>query len=422
MRNRQLFSAALLTIAVGWCGIATAQSRLPQFYLGGQFTYGELDSSRVPERAYGVTFRLGTTLTELLDLELVGRSLTFTRDREPNTEYEYTLGSDLLFVFDRGGFSPHLAIGGGTVFNSTIFGGDFTSGYLDAGFGFRVPLIENGLKLRFDARYYVNFAQEAAAEDDQFSGIRVSLGVELPLGNPAPTDLDGDGVPYTMDRCGNTPAGVPVGPHGCPLDPDGDGVAVGKDRCPGTPPGIKVGADGCPRDSDGDGVPDYQDQCPNTAAGVQVNPKGCPRVVDSDGDGVPDDQDLCPNTPPGARVLTNGCGVGQSAILQGVNFAFDSAQLTSTARDILRRVAQTLKDSPGFNVLIAGHTDSVGSEAYNMALSRRRAQSVRDFLVSLGVDPSRLSTRGYGESRPIATNETEAGRATNRRVELRVVE
>lgn len=173
------------------------------------------------------------------------------------------------------------------------------------------------------------------------------------------------------------------------------------------------------RDSDGDGVLDNRDLCPNTPLGRAVDDYGC--ELDSDGDGVANKNDACPSTPAGQKVMTNGCGVAQAAVLRGVNFEFNSATLTYNAETILDRTARTLLDSPGFDVLITGHTDSKGSDSYNMQLSKERAQSVRRYLVSKGVDGARLEFRGYGETKPVASNDTEAGRAENRRVELEVV-
>jgi len=109
-------------------------------------------------------------------------------------------------------------------------------------------------------------------------------------------------------------------------------------------------------------------------------------------------------------------------VLKGVNFAFNSAELTPESKKILdqdRDVAR-LKGEPDIRVEVAGHTDSVGSDAYNQKLSERRAQSVVDYLVSIGVDPKRLKAVGYGKKQPVASNDTEAGRAQNRRVELQV--
>lgn len=173
------------------------------------------------------------------------------------------------------------------------------------------------------------------------------------------------------------------------------------------------------RDGDGDGVLDNRDLCPNTPLGRAVDDYGC--ELDSDGDGVANKNDACPSTPAGQKVMTNGCGVAQAAVLRGVNFEFNSATLTYNAKTILDRAARTLLDSPGFDVLIAGHTDSLGSDSYNLQLSKDRAKSVRQYLVDKGVNGARLEFRGYGETQPVASNDTDTGRAENRRVELEVV-
>jgi OOP family OmpA-OmpF porin len=188
-------------------------------------------------------------------------------------------------------------------------------------------------------------------------------------------------------------------------------------QCPSygeVPAGVAVDAEGCPLDSDADGVPDYRDQCPGTPAGVAVDAKGCP--LDSDGDGVPDYRDQCPNTPAGTEVNALGCP--ESLVLDGVNFEFDSAQLTPEARQELNTVAERLANNSGVRVSIEGHTDSVGSAAYNKELSQQRAESVASYLQQSGVQANRMRAIGYGEERPIATNDTDEGRAENRRVEL----
>lgn len=197
-------------------------------------------------------------------------------------------------------------------------------------------------------------------------------------------------------------------------DSDGDGVPDDRDQCPNTPAGVAVDASGCPLDTDGDGVPDYKDECPGTPAGVEVNASGCP--LDSDGDGVPDYMDQCPNTPAGAEVNALGCEA--DVVLQDVNFEFDSAKLTPGAERILDGVAQKLSANENVRVRLEGHTDSIGSDSYNKDLSQRRANSVKDYLTSQGIAASRMQAIGYGEEQPIATNETAAGRAQNRRVEL----
>lgn len=179
-----------------------------------------------------------------------------------------------------------------------------------------------------------------------------------------------------------------------------------------------------PVDSDGDGVFDDKDRCPGTPAGVPVDKVGC--SLDSDGDGVTDDKDRCPGTMMGARVDRYGCEAAAKpapakkapVVLEGVNFEYDSATLTGHATHVLDGVAGTLKGQPDQKVTIAGHTDSRGSNAYNQKLSERRAQAVVDYLVSQGVNADNLSAMGHGEDMPVDTNDTEAGRAANRRVEM----
>ncbi len=173
------------------------------------------------------------------------------------------------------------------------------------------------------------------------------------------------------------------------------------------------------RDSDGDGVVDSRDRCPNTPAGAEVDQYGCP--VDSDGDGVPNARDKCPDTRAGAVVDLDGCEVEAVIDLPGVYFDFDRATLKPEAVAVLDEAAELLNHHTKVVVEVGGHTDSVGTESYNQGLSERRANVVRDYLVGKGVNASRLSAKGYGESRPVAGNDSKEGRAKNRRTELVVL-
>lgn len=174
-----------------------------------------------------------------------------------------------------------------------------------------------------------------------------------------------------------------------------------------------------PGDADGDGVTDDKDRCPSTPAGAKVDAKGC--ELDSDGDGVVDSKDACPGTPRGAKVDAKGCEIKKKAIsLTGILFRHDSAELKSESVAVLNATAETLRANPGVNVEIAGHTDSQGDATYNQGLSQKRANAVRNYLISQGVNGSRLSASGYGETQPVANNTTSEGRAQNRRVELRI--
>lgn len=167
-------------------------------------------------------------------------------------------------------------------------------------------------------------------------------------------------------------------------------------------------------DSDGDGVYDDMDKCPNTPKGAPVDSVGCP--LDSDGDGVFDYKDKCPNTPRGAQVDSRGCWV-----LAGVKFDTGKWDIKTQYYPMLNEVVALLQKNKSIQVVVEGHTDSVGSAKLNQTLSENRAKSVMNFLISSGIAGSRLSSRGYGFSRPAATNDTAEGRQLNRRVQLRPI-
>jgi outer membrane protein OmpA-like peptidoglycan-associated protein len=164
-----------------------------------------------------------------------------------------------------------------------------------------------------------------------------------------------------------------------------------------------------PVDSDGDGVPDERDQCPNTPAGTQVNEVGCPLAPPP-----------CKSPEAGQKADLSGCAVGDTVTLRGVNFDFDKATLTLNAKTILDDVAAALLAAPDIRFEIGGHTDSKGSDSYNQHLSEQRANSVMQYLGEHGVEAPRMTAAGYGETQPIADNNTDEGREINRRVELKI--
>ncbi len=239
-----------------------------------------------------------------------------------------------------------------------------------------------------------------------------------------PTDSDADGVFDGIDQCPATPTGARVDAKGCPTDADGDGVADGIDQCPNTPAGATVDATGCPTDNDKDGVFDGLDKCPGTPAGTEVDSAGCQRSKDTDGDGVDDTKDKCPGTAAGTRVDAAGCPIlfteaRTPVILRGVTFETGKSALKPESYTVLDIVAASLVANPDIRIEIAGHTDNTGSAATNQRLSQSRAEAVQAYLASKGVAPSRMVAKGYGPTVPVATNTTAAGRAQNRRVELR---
>ncbi|MBZ0326337.1 MAG: OmpA family protein [Altibacter sp.] len=235
----------------------------------------------------------------------------------------------------------------------------------------------------------------------------------LPEFNGCP-DTDGDGIEDRNDACPNTPGLAEF--NGCP-DTDGDGIPDPQDACP-TVPGL-ASLNGCP-DADGDGITDAEDACPNEAGPKSNN--GCP-YQDRDGDGVLDKDDQCPDVP--GTVANKGCPEVTVEIIQQLNdysktvlFDLGKSTIRQESYAVLQNIANIMKEYPNADFVIEGHTDSQGSDKTNQKLSDDRAASVRNYLTTIGMDASRLSSIGYGESRPIATNATKAGRQQNRRVEI----
>jgi len=229
-------------------------------------------------------------------------------------------------------------------------------------------------------------------------------------------DGDGDGVCDGIDECPETPKGCKVDAVGCEKDSDGDGVCNGVDKCPGTPKGCKVDAKGCELDADRDGVCDGLDECPRTPRGCRVDAKGCPK--DEDGDGVCDGVDKCPGTPRGMQVDKRGCETELN--FPAIQFDFNRSLVKDGYVPILEKAAKAMKDNRRLKVLLIGHTDDVGGEAYNLKLAARRAEAVKTWLgETAGIDASRLETEGQGECCPVAPNESPEGRYKNRRVEFR---
>ena len=261
------------------------------------------------------------------------------------------------------------------------------------------------------------------------------------------SDNDNDGIVDRMDSCPNNLG--PIENRGCPVfDRDGDGVNDDEDRCPDVPG--KVEFKGCP-DADGDGVPDAEDKCPTVAGKKEFH--GCP---DQDGDGITDAEDKCPlNTGPKENdgcpdtdrdgdsvsdradkcpdnfgMPPDGCPKKYTLvevkkdrieIKQQVHFASGKWLVLPDSFNLLNQVVAVLNDYPKMRISIEGHTDNVGTEAFNMRLSTKRAEAVRAYLVQKGIAPDRLESVGYGPTRPIASNRTAMGRGQNRRTEFRIV-
>ncbi len=207
-------------------------------------------------------------------------------------------------------------------------------------------------------------------------------------------------------------------------DSDGDGVMDSRDLCPMTPPGQAVDATGCNNDLDGDGVVNSLDQCPDTPKGTAVNAVGCPLGKDSDNDGVADADDKCPDSLPGDKVDSEGCVIFEEkelSIALRVLFANNSAEVRNPNDAEIQAFADFLNRYVNTSAVIEGHTSAVGAADYNMSLSERRANAVKDLLVSqYGIDANRLSAKGYGETRLLDEANSADAHRINRRIEAKV--
>lgn len=359
------------------------------------------DSSRPNQDDNGTKYgiALGKEITNNINLEFgfANKKLDMLSGSDLS-ERNYEL--DGLFFFNRdNSFAPYL-IGGLGLARSKAINGNQKNPTWGGGIGALTKLGFKGTSLRTEVRFQQQVDTSEWAHDD----VIYRVGLNIPIGAEksapvvmAPKDTDGDGVNDADDKCPATPAGTVVNSYGCKIDGD----------------------------SDNDGVKDSMDQCPNTPRGVAVDKNGCKVVVkvdnDLDKDGVPNSQDQCPATPAGARVDFKGCEIKQVISLPNVNFELNSAKLTASSVATLDGAAATLNKFTDINAEVAGHTDATGSDSYNMSLSDKRAKSVKDYLISKGVSAARLSSKGYGETQPIADNSNKQGRAMNRRVVLNVI-
>lgn len=261
-------------------------------------------------------------------------------------------------------------------------------------------------------------------------GIQVTVGFRIGNGQPvqkkpvtrlAPivTDEDKDGVGDLDDKCPLVAGSLKYG--GCPVpDSDNDGVNDDDDQCPNEA-GL-ANYKGCPiPDTDKDGINNEQDQCPDVAGTAVYH--GCP-VPDKDSDGIADEADKCPDV--AGTIANQGCPVIETNTFNAgaIQFLSGSSQLTGAAAAALNEGAALL-NSRKYSLLkirISGYTDNTGKESANKIISQKRADAVKEYLVSKGVDRGRISAVGYGSESPLADNATREGRSKNRRVEFYVTQ
>ncbi len=350
---------------------------------------------------------------------------SFLRYPMPNRTFTYNRflleanGSVLLkMTSEKYWVQPYITLGVGAHKYLNYYGA-----FLPMGVGMKVNLLDEA-HLIIQSTYRVPVTTETANYHLQHSiGIHARLGKKKvppppPPPPPPPSDRDGDGIIDDLDKCPDVKGIAKY--DGCPIpDTDKDGINDEEDKCP-TVPGV-ARYQGCPiPDTDKDGINDEEDKCP-TVPGV-ARYQGCP-IPDTDGDGVNDEEDRCV-TIPGVRE-NYGCPIIPEEVMKRVNiaaknilFVTGSAKLQSKSFKGLNDVAKIMQENPGMSLAIDGHTDNVGSDEFNQKLSDNRAASVKAYIVSKGVEESRITATGHGESKPIADNKTAAGRQQNRRSEL----
>lgn len=394
-------------------------------YLNDNFSFGVSGSFNVIEK-WGFKYRETVKVSELNYYALDG-------------VVKYSL-SEILGL-DR--IEPFVGLGGGYAWIQEGPYNNNSSGDANANIGFATLNTILGLSYWFSDNLGLTYqsAMKQNFVDDGSTHFQHTFGLALNFGG---TDTDGDGIYDKKDVCPEVPGleefngcpdtdgdGIQDSEDTCPdvaglaefngcADTDGDGVSDDKDDCPNEA-GIAA-LNGCP-DTDNDGVANAQDQCP-TEAGDAAN-GGCP-WPDTDGDSVLDKDDKCPNE--AGTVANNGCPEVPNEEVQAkltsyartINFDSGKSDIQEAANETLQAIVAILKEFPKANFVVEGHTDSTASEKFNQKLSEARAQKVVDYLTSNGVDASRLTSVGFGETAPITSNDTKEGRTTNRRVEVKL--
>jgi OmpA-OmpF porin, OOP family len=377
--------------------------------------------SKISRMNPGLALSYTEGLTDNIDImgRLGGAVLSYPLSGKPtpaNNKFyvEADVNANIKLLSDHYWVSPFISTGVGI----SSWGGYFGA-YTPLGLGMQVNFFdETYLFLQAQYRFPII---SGTTTSHLFYGIglagNISKKKELPPPPPpAPpvvTDRDKDGIMDPEDKCPDVPGVAKY--QGCPIpDSDKDGINDDNDKCPQVPGLAKY--QGCPiPDTDKDGINDEEDKCPQVPGLARY--QGCP-IPDGDGDGVNDEEDKCPTIP---GLPENGGCPAINFKAENVQFVTGSSTLTSGAKAELNKLVKILnEDYPGIKIAIEGHTDNTGKAATNTALSEKRANSVKSYLVGKKVAADRLATAGFGSDQPVADNATAAGRAKNRRVTFKV--
>jgi OOP family OmpA-OmpF porin len=422
-----------------------AGAGLHVFSSHGELGVADDASLTTPKNSALFGLRLGLVLHPMFQIEAEGLAMpSKTRDTSANV---FILGGRGSLVYNiapgqiaRGKLVPFVLAGVGFQNVASASGTGYTDIKKDTDFEFHGGAgaryyFNDIVHLRLDARALGVPSTKAKGYTPEWEfmvGVGFTLGGTEPAAPPPPPlvkDTDNDGIPDDKDKC-PTQAG-PKENAGCPdKDTDGDGVVDRKDKCPD-----KAGPperDGCPdEDRDHDGIVDSKDKCPDDPEDKDgfEDADGCPDP-DNDKDGIVDEKDKCPNDPETKNGYQDEDGCPDevpapvkkfTGVVKGINFRRNSADIKASSFPLLKEAVSAFKEYPTLRVEISGHTSDEGKREFNMKLSRKRAEAVKLFLVSAGIEEGRIGTKGYGPDKPIADNETKDGKEKNRRIEFRLL-
>ncbi|MDA1074090.1 MAG: OmpA family protein, partial [Proteobacteria bacterium] len=356
--RKSLFSISgigvLLFALTGYSQASEHSPRKGQVFITPFAAYlGTTDDMGLEGHDTGPVIGIGYALSENWAIEGLYFKNQLEADGTDDTVETKTTWLNLLYSFDNKGdrWQPYTTFGGGRI------------EFFDAPASFE----NHDIQLNGGVGFFSNFSKRVGFRGD----VRAVWSEDASSISPMALL----GMTVTLGRIpDSTPVVVAAA---VPVDSDGDGVSDNNDRCPGTPAGARVDAYGCELDDDRDGVVNSKDECPDTEAGAKVDEKGCYLMLE--------------------ETVT---------IDLKLEFGVNSADLTPAHASEINTVVDFLKAYPGTDAIIEGHTDSTGAADYNQGLSERRANSVREYLVSKGVNARRLSAVGYGETKPIDTNDT----------------
>ncbi len=385
--------------------------------------------AKIKELAPGVAVTYFKGLTNHVDFAgtLMGSFVTVPLPDKPasgNDEFlvEADASANFKMTTEKYWVQPYLSAGVGVSKYRSYYGA-----IIPLGVGLKVNLFDEA-SVFLTSQYRIPVTKET--NNYHFvHGIGVSGNIgkkkEVPLKEVAipatpPKDSDNDGIFDDKDKCPDVPGVADY--EGCPIpDTDRDGLNDKEDKCPDVAGVARY--QGCPvPDTDKDGINDEEDKCKDTPGVARY--QGCP-VPDTDGDGVNDEEDKCPGI--AGTIENQGCPPIAEEVIKKVNyaakniyFATGSYKLLNKSNKGLNEVVKILNANPDLKLSVHGHTDNTGKADKNQTLSDNRANAVKQYLISKGIDEARLSSMGHGQDEPVADNKTSAGRAKNRRVELKL--